>query len=222
MKQILNTISKHPVLIMGIGIATFIAYSQLNAHIESGALINIMVKERSVAIVDGRYTVDTSFIRNNLNKVQLIADLEKQKLEQKKTVQEVPDFIWRFLDSISSDKKFDIVSPGEEYKEGITNYGHVVFKTIYDPVKKDSVQFVCGDGAVLPNKQLVYFGVSSNIALMSYEHGGTGPHSNILIFKFKSNKITDFWYGGIWYGDSMKNKYDILKSLKTERKNDGC
>lgn len=223
MKTLVKTISKNPAVIIGIGIVIFIGYSQLNAHVEEGALAGMLLKKSSsVSFENGRYRVDTSFIRNDLNKEKLIADLEKQALVEKKTIQEVPDFIWRFLDSISSDNEFDIVNPGEEWKEGITNYGHVVFKNVYDPVKKDSVSVLSGDGAVLPDKLLVYFGMSDNIALMSFVQGGTGPHPSILIFKHKNNKVVDFWFGGTWRGDSMINKSGIIKSLKAKRENNGC
>ncbi len=225
MKVFVRSISKNPLLIIGVVIVSFIAYSQLKAHVEDKTVINYISKRTSsVYLVNGKYRVDTAFIRNDLGKAKLIADLENQKLEQKRTVQEVPQFIWRFLDSISLDKKFDIVSPGEEYKEGITNFGHVIFKKVWDATKKDSVPMLSHDGAILPNKQLVYFGIGKDIALMSYMSGGDpwSPGANILIFKHNNNKITDLWFGGMWNGDKMDTKSDLLKSLKTKRENNGC
>src|SRR5437868_14629384 len=112
MKTFIKTIFKNPVLIMGMVIVIFIGYSQLNAHVEELAVADKNAKKTSsINFVNGKYRVDTSFIRNDLNKTKLIAELEKQTLTQKHTIQEVPDFIWRFLDSISSDKKFEIVGP---------------------------------------------------------------------------------------------------------------
>jgi hypothetical protein len=224
MKTILNNIkivSKNPMLILGIGIGCFIAYNRLNANVESLNLKSETIKSGSVTYLDGKYRVDTSFIRNDLSKAKLIADLEKQMLKQKNIVQEVPGFIWRFLDSLSYDKTFDMVNPGEEWKEGITDYGHVIFKKVYDSNKSDSVAVVCGDGAVLPDKQLVYFGMSDNIALMSYMQGGLGPHPNIIILKHNNQKITDFWYGSTFVDEKFSTKAEILKALKSKRRN-GC
>jgi hypothetical protein len=222
MKKFIHALSNNPLLIIGFGLVFFIAYSELKAHTEEVKIsVEKSKRTESVSFVNGRYRVDTSFIRNDLNKAKLISELEKQKLEEKRTVQEVPSFIWRFLDSISYDKKFEIVNPGEDWKEGITDYGHIVFKKRYDPDLKDSVPFISGDGAVLPNKRLIYFGMSDNIALMSFLHGGFGPHTNIIIFKHKNGKITDLWFGGMLDGDNLQSKPAIIRSLKVKRQN-GC
>lgn len=220
MKTFIKTISKNPALVIGIGIVTFIGYSQLKGHVEETSLANKVIKKGgSVSFVDGRYRVDTSFIRNDLNKTKLIADLEKQKLEEKKTVQEVPAFIWHFLGSLSLDKKFEMVNPGEDYKTGIANFGHTLFIKTYDSVIKDTVVYLKGDGAILPDKQLVYFGISDSTVLMSYYHGAL--QQKIIILKHHNEVITDFWYGGTWYDESAKDKASILKNLKSNRQN-GC
>lgn len=212
---------RYPVAIIAIGIAIFITYNTLSAHVEASALKGMYEIDRSsVSFYDGKYHVDSVVIRKELNKKRLIVNLETQTLKQRMKIGEIPDFIWRFLDSISYDKKFDIVNPGEEWKSGITNFGRVVFTKRYDANLKDSVSVLSGDGAVLPNKQLVYFGMSETIALLTYYKGGFGPLPNIIIIKHQDKKIVDFWYGSVFEGN-ITSKNEIIKSLKSKRKN-GC
>jgi hypothetical protein len=216
-----KTVWRHPVAIIALIIIAFITYNQLNARQEAAALKGMYNSDKSsVSFYDGKYHIDSVVIRNGLNKARMIASVEKQILDQKKTIQEVPDFIWRFLDSISYDKEFDIVNPGEDWKADITNYGHVVFKKVYDVNKKDSVPMISYDSVVLPNKQLVYFGMSENTVLFSYYSGGMGAVTNVIMMKIKNEKITDFWYGSVYEGN-ITTKGDIIKSLKTVRKG-GC
>ncbi len=225
MKNIVNkfkAILMHPATFILAATTVFFTFDKLSARSDSPSIDINRAERSSVTFVDGDYKVDSIVIRNDFNKKRLIAEIEKQEFIQKNTIQEVPSFLWEFLDSISYDRKFDIVNPGEEYKTGITNYGHVIIKKVYDPNLMDSVFYLAGDGAILPNKQLVYFGLGKNIALMSYVHGGTGPFPNILIFKFQNKRVTDFWYGGSWEGDNMTNKKNILKYLKSKRENKGC
>lgn len=218
----ITSIFKNPLFVIALGTVVFIGYSKLKANSEENAIAAIKNKKTSsISYLNGRYRVDSSFIRNDLNKAKLISELEQQKIEERKTINEIPRFIWQFLDSMSYDKKFDIVNPGEDWKIGIMDYGHVVIKKVYDPVKKDSVPIVSGDGAVLPNKQLVYFGMNDSIALMSYLCGGLGFNPNILIFKHNKVRITDFWYGTRFIDEKVSTKSEILSALKSKRKN-GC
>ena len=225
MKNILQkfkVILMHPATFILAATSAFFAFDKLSVRADSALADIIRTDRSSVTFVGGHYKVDTLVIRNNINKNRLVADAEKQVLKRKNTIDEVPSFIWRFLDSISYDRKFEIVNPGEEWKEGITDYGHLIFKKVYDPSLNDSVPFLSGDGAVLPNKQLVYFGMSDNIALMSFFHGGLGPHTNIIIFKHKNNRVTDFWYGGASSEAGINTKNELIKNLKLKPKNDGC
>jgi hypothetical protein len=175
----------------------------------------------SVAFVNGNYEIDSAVITKNLNKKRLVANLETKPLEEKTTLQEIPAFIKTFLSSVSPHKKFEIVNPGEDWKSGITNYGHVVFKKVFDASLKDSVLVLSGDGAILPDKQLIYFGIGDGVALMSYFRGGFGALQNVILIQFKNETITDFWYGSVFEG-SIKTKNDILKNVKLAPRNNGC
>ncbi|MBK7668098.1 MAG: hypothetical protein IPJ32_12640 [Sphingobacteriaceae bacterium] len=175
----------------------------------------------SVTFIKGNYKIDSAIITKNLNKKRLISNLETKQLSEKKTIQEVPAFIKDFLTAVSSHKKFDMVNLGEDWKSGITNYGHIVYKKVYDPNKKDSVLIMSGDGAILPDKQLIYFGLGDGVALLSYFRGGFGALQNVIMIEFKNETVTDFWFGSVFEG-SIKTKNDILKNVKRAPRNNGC
>ncbi|MEO6903988.1 MAG: hypothetical protein ABI315_12700 [Bacteroidia bacterium] len=67
----------------------------------------------------------------------------------------------------------------------------------------------------MPKRQLIYFGLGQDLALMTYYTGGIGKSEHILIFKFKDNKILDFWCGNI--STDVTNKLEILNYLKTNK-----
>lgn len=175
----------------------------------------------SVTFIKGIYKIDSAVITKNLNKKRIISSLETKPLSEKYTMQGVPSFIKDFLNSVSPNKKFEIVNLGEDWKSGITNYGHIVYKKVYSPTMKDSVLIMSGDGAILPDKQLIYFGIGDGVALMSYFRGGFGALQNVIMIEFKNETITDFWFGSVFEG-SIKTKNDILKNVKRAPRNNGC
>lgn len=198
----------------------------------------------SITFKEGKYSIDSNVIRKDQNKRMLLIAMEKEKLSIKKTFEEVPDFIRDFLVKNSYSGKFDIVNPGEEWKSGIANFGHTIITKRCDPVTKDTTLTISGDGAILPNKQFVYFGIGKSIALFSYYAAGYqnpllnsyniagnswNPQQNVVMIRFKDKKIIDFWYGGFGYGtlsikgDSLKitAKSEIIKTLTVKSKNTG-
>src|SRR5687768_2849487 len=55
---------------------------------------------RSIRITEeGKYRVDSSVIYESKNKARLIAELEKENLQEKKSVSEIPAFIRDFFDA---------------------------------------------------------------------------------------------------------------------------
>ena len=63
----------------------------------------------------------------------------------------------------------------------------------------------------LPDRQLVYLGVSKNLLLLTYHYGaGAGTH-NIMIVKFTGSKILDFWVG---QAAKLKSKKAVLTWLR--------
>ena len=159
---------------------------------------------RSVSFVNGKYEIDSVIIVENLNKKALLADLSSQKLNDKSSIAQIPDFIKSFLESVSYDKKFEMANPGEEYQVG--------WKT---------------DERILPNKQLVYFGEGKNIALLSYNSGGLQKAQRVVILKFEGKKVTDYWFNNDFWSDNnsvaLTTKEQLIKYLKvTKTKNGNC
>ncbi len=159
----------------------------------------------SVFIVNGKYKIDSMTIWRYHTRSRLIKDVNAIKLVDKKTVQEIPEFISAFLNEISPKGKFEMANPGEDfYIEDITSFSNPSFNTVAN--KK------------LPTKQLVYFGIDNNTAILSYYCGGLGKWQCTTIIKFKDEKITDFWYGNTSFALS---KEKIVYDLKDKR-GGGC
>jgi len=146
----------------------------------------------SITFVDGHYQIDTATILTNNNLQSLIDNLEKSDITEKKTVSEIPLFIKSFLDNLTD--TFSIVNLGENWQAG------------------------CVIDETLPSRQLIYFGLGSNMALMTYYTGGIGTSEHILIFKFNDNKIIDFWCGNIL--QDITDKTEIIHYLKTNKNKD--
>ena len=94
-------------------IMSFIAYDKSTTETN-----NTVLEITSVSIIDGNYKIDTNIAINNGIKEKLIATLEAETLVDKKTVEEIPYFIKRFLDCISTNQTFDMENPDEAWKEG--------------------------------------------------------------------------------------------------------
>lgn len=161
----------------------------------------------SVRYEDGRYLINMSVLNNNGHKEKLVSKLCKVKLEEKKTVGEIPEFIKTFMCSLPGDRTFNIANPNEDW----------LFYDITAFSKGEMIDFEKRVG--LPNKQLIYFSVGKNYALLSYRTGGLRMLQNISVIEFKDNKVTDFW-------EECDNTYftseDQIKKYIKERRADGC
>ncbi len=135
------------------------------------------------------YKIDTNNILTNKNLESLIRIIKKSELKEIKTVNEIPFFIKNFLNSITSD--FSIANPEEDWN------------------------ISCDEDEQLPSRQLVYFGIGSNIVLMTYFTGGFGKSEHILIIKFNKTKIVDFWCGSSL--KDLYNKNEILNYIKINK-----
>ncbi len=51
----------------------------------------------SISFLEGKMIIDSSVIRTDLNKRSLLKSVETESLSVKKTINEVPQFIWAFL-----------------------------------------------------------------------------------------------------------------------------
>lgn len=170
----------------------------------------------NLSYVNGAYKIDTNSILSNNNLQQLIDELENADLADKKTVTEIPLCIKSFLDSLIDN--FSITNPGEDWKVGCTSPMEIDYST-----QKKSIDQKTGDTIItvsmktkdVPTRQLIYFGLGKEIALMTYYTGGIGKSEHILIFKFVDNKIVDFWCGNIL--TDVTNKTEILKYLNDNK-----
>lgn len=166
----------------------------------------------SVSTIDGKFKVDSHVINTGQNLDALILDLEKTVLSEKKKVADIPTFIKMFLDSISYEKTFSIANHDENWQVGCTSVEIISHSKRYNKKTKDTVTIVKVGEGNLPTKQLVYFGLGKDIALLSYFTGGIGKSQHVNIIKFNGDKIVDFWFDyGIPFG-STKN--EIIKFIR--------
>lgn len=159
-----------------------------------------------VSKVNGQFKIDTGNILINKNLPTLLLDLDKAYLADKKAVADIPAFIKTFLDSISDDKDFSIANPDENWKSGCTDL--VVVNKKGNVISKK-----------LARRQLVYFGLGKNIALLSYYTGGIGKSQHLALIKFQDEKIIDFWFkNDIIF---VSTKHEILKIIRQQTKYNG-
>ncbi len=145
---------------------------------------------KGLTIKDGSVKIDTFVILTHQNLDPLLAELEKTDLKTYRQVSDIPVFLVNFLETIIKDS-FSIANPNEDW------------------------QFGCDASDGLPSRQLIYFGLADNIALLTYLTGGIGVSEHILIIKFSSEKITDFWCGNVMA--DLTNKEEILKYIEENR-----
>jgi hypothetical protein len=173
----------------------------------------------SISFDNGKILIDTSRILNNQNLQFFIDELSKQELYQKKTFQEIPSFIRTFLDSLTGN--FSIANPGEIWRVGCTGPFEVDSASTTKKIDKktgDTIYQVCFKE--FPARQLNYFGLGNDVALMKYYSGGIAKIEHILIFKFNKETLVDFWSGtGNIFKDN-DTKSEILKCLQDNKNKD--
>jgi len=147
-------------------------------------------KNNLIITADGNCTIDTFAILTNKNLLPLIKELESKELLIYQTIKSIPPFINDFL-KCSQGGEFTIANPGEKWQVG-------------DVIIED-----------LPRRQLIFFGLSDSIALMTYYTGGIGKSEHILIFKIENKIITDFWCGDVLA--DLLDKAKVIKYLKKNK-----
>jgi len=152
----------------------------------------------SVSVKNGKYNVDSAIILSDINKRSLVAQLQRENLEEINTVAEIPGFIKTFLDSISGNGKFDMVNPGEAWQEDWLTLGKC-----------------------LPTRQLVYFGTGKNTALFSFYSAGPQKTQCVAIIKFENEQVIDFWFEA--NSIPVTKKAELIEYLKRNKnKNGNC
>ena len=170
----------------------------------------------SIPFVDGHYQIDKTKILSNQNLQSLMGDLEKAELTEKSRVNEIPYFIKTFLDNLTGN--FTIANPDENWQVGCVAMGKLIEKKVYDKKTGDTlIELTFDNSHPLPSRQLIYFGLGKDIALLTYYTGGIAQSEHILIIKFQDNEIINLWWDYI-SGD-VKNKTEVLKYLKENKNN---
>lgn len=159
----------------------FFIFILTGVNLNSEDIISI----KSVSIVDEKYVIDSAIILTNKNLDKFIKELKESELEEKTNKTEIPKFIFDFIIDITNE--FTIANPNEDWQAGC-----VVFEE-------------------LPRRKLEYFGLGSNVALMTYKSGGRGTSTKILMFYFENEKIIDFWCGSSL--KNLLNKEEIIQHL---------
>lgn len=134
-----------------------------------------------------KFIIKTSEILSNKNLPKLIEKLENSELKEENNVSQMPEIVSNFLDGLS--ENFIIAN-----KNGQWNATDII-------LDKN-----------LPNRKLLYLGNGKNISLLTYNKGGIGKSTQILIMEYDKEKMLDFWCGSVLV--DLNNKDQIIKYLK--------
>ena len=134
-----------------------------------------------------KFIIKTSDILSNKNLPKLIEKLENSKLKEEDNLSQMPEIVSNFLDGLS--ENFKIAN-----KNGQWNATDII-------LDKN-----------LPKRKLLYLGNGKNISLLTYNKGGIGKSTQILIMEYDKEKMLDFWCGSVLV--DLNNKDQIIKYLK--------
>lgn len=206
---------------LAIILMSFIAYAKPSLQPDDNKFGSEQGKQNymsSVSMVNGHYIIDSNVIETDRNKRVLVAELKAESLIRKITIEEVPGFIFAFLDSISPNKKFDIVNPWEKWNT--KDIMDLVMPNTNQENKKPAQSIDAAKG-LLPDKKLTYFAIGDSIALLSYHSGGIRSRQHIVILKFQNEQVVDFWYG-TYFGLYVNTRIEILQQLDRRGNGGGC
>jgi hypothetical protein len=162
------------------------------------------------------FKVDPDTVKLNIQLKLFIQQLDTSVLKEFNTVPEIPKYILSYLDSTCGG--FDIASPGEEWQEGCIVMGKSIQTSTLDSATgKVTITTTFDTSQPLPHRQLVYFGVNDNIALMVYKTGGFGTCGHILILELLNKKVIKEWHGTTF--EDLSSKASILQYLIESKDN---
>jgi hypothetical protein len=198
-------------------IAISIAFFTCNSDTIEPNATTALSEYSSISIISGRYKIDRNFAMANGTKQKMLINIDKEDLSEIKTVEEIPGFIKTFLDETSENNNFDMANAGDEWQDGSWIHG---FNKNTTSTEKATAYIA----KPFPTKQLIYFGVGKNIALLSYYTGGIRMAQHVMILEFKGEKITNLWFDNNSYGcDSGINpgtkKDGLIKYVKSMTNN---
>lgn len=219
MKNVYQAFAKcYPKILIGIAalvsvimVMSFVAYDKSATLAEDEAIKHDKPENiTSISMVNGTCKINYDIIKTNKNKQILIDYLYSTILTEKKSKTEIPAFILSFMESISENKKFEMANPGEPWC--VNDIMGFTLTKMYDSQKKDTFNLISPGRNDIPNKQLIYFGISKNMALLSYYTGGIRMSQHVAILRFKNNKVIDFWCN-TYIGMTASTKADIIEGL---------
>lgn len=159
---------------------------------------------QQMAFIDELYQSFPVSIPNVGSLPELVVELENTNLIERKAVSEIPNLFLSFLQNKEPD--FSLANPGEEWQEQIRlGCGSPVLLNVDEEAKTEPKK-------PLPTRQLVYFGLYDDIALMAYFTGGWSKSETIVIFKYTDTEIKEYWVGTTL--DFALNKETILLYLR--------
>ena len=125
--------------------------------------------------------------------ISLVDSLQPLNFVTKNRRRFIPKFIKRALKCWTS-KKFRIANPDKSYNSGDV---HVFLDNS-------------------PSRKINYVGLNNEYLILSYEHGGKGHHSHILIFKYFKKNIAKVYS----IMQSAKSKEEAVSYLQLIKKLD--
>ena len=207
------------IITLFISIMSFMAYDKAMTKANDRVIKENLQQENvsSVLFTDGIYSIDSSLAMSGWKKEKMIELIATENLIEKKTVEDIPEFIKTFLAHISPNKTCEMANPGEAWQEGGWVNG-------FKKEQKNIANATCCVAKPFASKQLIYCSIGKNIALVYYYSGGIRKTEQVNIIKFKNNKVVDFWFNNPGFNFSwvendttgfIGSKEGIINYLKT-------
>ncbi|AEW01387.1 hypothetical protein Niako_5148 [Niastella koreensis GR20-10] len=66
---------------------------------------------------------------------------------------------------------------------------------------------------LIPDRELLYLGLSKNYLLLSYERGNYAVNSPVVLIRFEKRKIISVWFWQ-WFATNIKTREDLFQYLE--------
>jgi hypothetical protein len=166
----------------------------------------------NVSIDKGKLIVDTKTYLGDDNLRILVNEIRSPDFKSKLSVKDIPVFIQSFLDSLAD--TFSIANPGEEWKCCCTQPMEIDYSTqreIIDTKTGDTLLQVSMKCKDVPERELTYFGLGKNTAVLTYHTGGWGVMEHLLVIRFENEKVQDFRHTDV--NKDLKSTAEIIQYL---------
>ncbi len=148
----------------------------------------------SIKVNDGKYFIDTSIIKNDVNLKKFIDLLSKYQLTERKYIDSLPNLIKGFILE-KNETNLLIANPDE-------NYMSFFLRMKNRP----------------PKCVLLYLGVNKNCTILTTVYSGSTTEAKIELFETSNNQIIDYWYKyeffRVYTTSSFNSQDSVLKYIK--------